>query len=103
MPHVGPVLEGRTFFCPHCGALYSVTHFQLSKSESNTAKCVVCLKVMDRWGRACRPLGSSWHPGGRGGCPWRPSSAARPPLRLKLLLRRFGLRAIKIERTTDDD
>jgi|SRR5689334_9277807 hypothetical protein len=81
MPHVGPVLEGRTFFCPHCGALYSVTHFQLSKSESNTAKCVVCLKVMDRWGRACRPLGSSWHPGGRGGCPWRPSSAARPPLR----------------------
>src|SRR5438270_8472520 len=20
MPHVGPVSEGRTFFCPHCGA-----------------------------------------------------------------------------------
>jgi predicted Zn finger-like uncharacterized protein len=49
---VGPVLEGRTFFCPHCGALYSVTHSQLSKSESNTAKCVVCLKVMDRWDAA---------------------------------------------------
>jgi predicted Zn finger-like uncharacterized protein len=49
MPHVGPVSEGHTFFCPHCGALYSVTHSQLSKSESNTAKCVVCLKVMDRW------------------------------------------------------
>ena len=49
MPHVGPVLEGRTFFCPHCGALYSVTRSQLAKSESNTAKCVVCLKVMDRW------------------------------------------------------
>jgi predicted Zn finger-like uncharacterized protein len=52
MPHVGPVLEGHTFFCPHCGALYSVTHSQLSKSESNTAKCVVCLKVMDRWDTA---------------------------------------------------
>jgi predicted Zn finger-like uncharacterized protein len=49
MPHVGPGSEGRTFFCPHCGALYSVTLSQLSKSESNTAKCVVCLKVMDRW------------------------------------------------------
>jgi predicted Zn finger-like uncharacterized protein len=52
MPHVGPVLEGRTFFCPHCGALYSVTHSQHSQSESNTAKCVVCLKVMDRWDTA---------------------------------------------------
>jgi len=50
MPHVGPVLEGRTFFCPHCGALYSVTRSQLAaKSENNTAKCVVCLKVVDRW------------------------------------------------------
>jgi hypothetical protein len=26
-----------------------VTHSLLSKGESNTAKCVVCLKVMDRW------------------------------------------------------
>ena len=49
MPHVGPVSEGRTFFCPHCGALYSVTRSQLSKSESNTVKCVVCLQIMDRW------------------------------------------------------
>jgi predicted Zn finger-like uncharacterized protein len=48
MPHVGPVWEGRTFFCPHCGAMYSVTHSQLAKSESSTAKCVVCLKIMDR-------------------------------------------------------
>ena len=47
MPHVGPVLEGRTFFCPRCGAFYSVTRSQLSTAESNTAKCVVCLKVMD--------------------------------------------------------
>ena len=49
MPHVGPVLEGCTFFCPHCGALYSVTRSQFAKSESNTAKCVVCLKIMDKW------------------------------------------------------
>jgi transcription elongation factor Elf1 len=49
MPHVGPISEGRTFFCPYCGALYSVTHSLLSKGESNRAKCVVCLKVMDRW------------------------------------------------------
>jgi len=48
MPHVGPVLEGRTFFCPHCGALYSVTLSLSPKSESNTAKCVVCLKMMDK-------------------------------------------------------
>ena len=48
MPHVGPVSEGRTFFCPHCGALYSVTRLQLAQSESNTAKCVVCSKVMDK-------------------------------------------------------
>lgn len=25
MPLLGPVPEGGTFFCPHCGALYSVT------------------------------------------------------------------------------
>jgi hypothetical protein len=26
MPLTGPIPEGRSFFCPHCGALYSVTH-----------------------------------------------------------------------------
>ncbi len=26
MPQTGPVPEGGTFFCPHCGAMYSVTH-----------------------------------------------------------------------------
>ena len=31
----GPIPEGRTFFCPHCGALYSVTYSRLSKSDSN--------------------------------------------------------------------
>jgi hypothetical protein len=33
MPLTGPPPEGRTFFCPHCGALYSVTHSQLSKHQ----------------------------------------------------------------------
>jgi hypothetical protein len=50
MPHVGPVSEGRTYFCPHCGALYSVRPSRLSKTESNTAtKCVVCLTITDKW------------------------------------------------------
>jgi transcription elongation factor Elf1 len=48
MPHVGPVLEGRTFFCPHCGALYSVSHSRRADGDDNTAKCVVCLKIMTR-------------------------------------------------------
>jgi hypothetical protein len=47
MPLTGPPLEGRTFFCPHCGALYVMTHSKLSTSESNIAKCVVCLQIMD--------------------------------------------------------
>ena len=47
MPLTGPRPEGRTFFCPHCGALYSVTQSRLSKSERSTAKCVVCLHIMD--------------------------------------------------------
>ena len=34
MPHVGPALEGRTFFCPHCGALYSATPSLVPKSEA---------------------------------------------------------------------
>jgi len=46
MPHVGTVLEGRTFFCPHCGALYSETPSLVPKS-GDAAKCVVCNKVMD--------------------------------------------------------
>ncbi len=49
MPLTGPIPEGRAFFCPHCGALYSVTHSQHSKSDSNIAKCVVCFQIMDKW------------------------------------------------------
>jgi hypothetical protein len=48
MPLIGPIPEGRTFFCPHCGALYSVTDSRLAKS--NTEKCVVCWQIMDKGG-----------------------------------------------------
>jgi hypothetical protein len=44
-----PRSDGGTFFCPHCGALYSVTCPRLSKIGSNVAKCVVCLQTMDEW------------------------------------------------------
>jgi predicted Zn finger-like uncharacterized protein len=49
MPLTGPLPQGGTFFCPHCGALYSVTHSQLPKGESGVAKCVVCLQTMNKW------------------------------------------------------
>jgi hypothetical protein len=49
MPLTGSIPKGGTFFCPHCGALYSVTHSRLSKSDSNIAKCLVCLQIMDKW------------------------------------------------------
>jgi len=48
MPLAGPVSEGRKFFCPRCGALYSVTYMQASKQETNIAQCVVCSHVMDK-------------------------------------------------------
>jgi transcription elongation factor Elf1 len=47
MPLIGPTPEGGSFFCPHCGALYSVTYSRLSRSDNNIAKCVVCLQIMD--------------------------------------------------------
>ncbi|MGO9634277.1 MAG: MJ0042-type zinc finger domain-containing protein [Steroidobacteraceae bacterium] len=49
MPLTGAIPEGPTFFCPHCGALYSVTRSRLSAKESNIAKCVVCGQIMDKW------------------------------------------------------
>ena len=49
MPQTGPIPKGKTFFCPHCGALYSVTRARLSNRESNVAKCVVCLQTIDTW------------------------------------------------------
>jgi hypothetical protein len=49
MPLTGSIPKGGTFFCPHCGALYSVTLSRLSESDSNIAKCLVCLQIMDKW------------------------------------------------------
>jgi aminocarboxymuconate-semialdehyde decarboxylase len=37
MPLMGPIPEGRSFFCPHCGALYSVTDTRRPKND--TEKC----------------------------------------------------------------
>ena len=47
MPLMGPIPEGRTFFCSHCGALYSVTDSR-SPNTSDAAKCIVCLQIMDK-------------------------------------------------------
>jgi predicted Zn finger-like uncharacterized protein len=49
MPLTGAIPEGPSFFCPHCGALYSVARSRLSAKESNSAKCVVCGQIMDKW------------------------------------------------------
>jgi transcription elongation factor Elf1 len=49
MPLTGPIPEGRSFFCPHCGALYAVTYSRQTNSESNVAKCVVCGQTMATW------------------------------------------------------
>ena len=58
MPLTGAIPEGRSFFCPHCGALYAVTYSRLSDSDSNVARCVVC-------GHGC---GGFWIYGACGGC-----------------------------------
>jgi predicted Zn finger-like uncharacterized protein len=48
MPLTGPIPEGRSFFCPTCGALYSVTASRLAKTnDSSIVKCVVCGRTMD--------------------------------------------------------
>ena len=49
MPLTGPIPEGRPFFCPHCGALYSVTDSPRPKGDNTTAKCVVCTQTMVEW------------------------------------------------------
>ena len=60
MPLTGPVSEGKKFFCPSCGALYSITYKQATRKEgdkeSNVAKCVVCLKVMRETESATVPV-----------------------------------------------
>jgi predicted Zn finger-like uncharacterized protein len=50
MPLTGPIPEGRSFFCPHCGALYAVTYSRPSGNDNDAAKCVVCGQIMDTWG-----------------------------------------------------
>jgi len=47
MPLAEPAPEGTKFFCPMCGALYSVTRTQVSKKEVGAVKCVVCSRIMD--------------------------------------------------------
>ena len=56
MPLKGSIPKAGTFFCPHCGALYSVTHSRLSESDSNIAKCLVCLQIMDKWDSTDVPI-----------------------------------------------
>ena len=49
MPLTGAITPGSSFFCPHCGALYAVTHARRPEVERNAATCVVCERVMDEW------------------------------------------------------
>jgi predicted Zn finger-like uncharacterized protein len=48
MPLTGPVPEGKKFFCPKCGALYSVTRAQVPNRETSPVKCVVCSEIMNQ-------------------------------------------------------
>jgi hypothetical protein len=48
MPLTGPAPEGKKFFCPKCGALYSVSRPQAPKKEASPVKCVVCSETMDQ-------------------------------------------------------
>src|SRR5258708_7723755 len=50
MPLTGPIPEGRTFFCPHCGALYSVTDTRRPKSDTENV-----LSVGKLWTRETQP------------------------------------------------
>ena len=49
MPLTGGITPGRSFFCPHCGALYAVTLSQHREIDGGAAKCVVCERIMDEW------------------------------------------------------
>ena len=46
MPLMGPIPEGRTFFCPHCGALYSVTYLRLCAACAASARGVDHIRAM---------------------------------------------------------
>ncbi len=47
MPLTGAITPGKSFFCPHCGALYAVTYSQRREMDDKIAKCVVCERTMD--------------------------------------------------------
>ena len=52
MPLTAPIPEGRSFFCPRCGALYWVTRSRLATGDSGIEKCVVCQHTMENWDRS---------------------------------------------------
>jgi predicted Zn finger-like uncharacterized protein len=47
MPLTGAITPGESFFCPHCGALYAVTHAERREPETIVVRCVVCERTMD--------------------------------------------------------
>jgi len=55
MPLTGPISEGHSFFCPHCGALYAMTYSRQPESHSNSAKCAVCGRIMAEWNSTSVP------------------------------------------------
>ena len=48
-------MDGATFNCPHCGALYAVTVRRLPAVVSASARCKVCDRVMLQWSTAWTP------------------------------------------------
>jgi transcription elongation factor Elf1 len=56
MPLTGGVPQGKKFFCPSCGALYSVTYRSGIKKETTIVKCVVCMRVMSETDSASVPV-----------------------------------------------
>ncbi len=56
MPLIRSIPGSGTFFCPHCGAMYSVTHSRRPKRDGGAAKCVVCKLLMDEREPAKAPI-----------------------------------------------
>ena len=48
MPLMGPIPEGRSFFCPHCGALYSVTDTRRPNCPCDRRQFMQDLEVQPR-------------------------------------------------------
>jgi predicted Zn finger-like uncharacterized protein len=44
-----------TFKCPHCGALYEVTHEKTPAGDRHAADCQVCGRAMDTRESANKP------------------------------------------------